>query len=74
MPPVTTTSEAVNPVTGSLNVKVKVTGPLAVPDVSSVIVSVGGAVSTATTAAALLLPMLPRVSLTEAVTDTLPLP
>ena len=74
MPPVTTTSEAVNPVTSSLNVKVNVTGPLAVPDVSSVIVSVGGAVSTATTAAALLLPMLPRVSLTEAVTDTLPLP
>ncbi len=45
VPPVTVTSAAVKPLTGSLKVNVKVTGPVAVPGALSVIASVGAAVS-----------------------------
>ena len=49
VPFATVTLLASNPVTASLKVKVKVTSPVAVPDTSSVIVTLGAAVSKACT-------------------------
>ncbi len=76
VPPVTVTSAAVKPLTGSLKVNVKVTGPLAVPDSLSVMTSVGAtAVLNACEAATGPALGLPAASVaTPAATDTPMLP
>ncbi len=67
LPPVTTTSLVVKPLTGSLNVNVNVTGPDALPGVSSVIATVGAERSIVIASAADALETLPTASVIVAV-------